>query len=78
MGRGMGRVQRACLRVVERYERDGRWPTTFNIAAKVYAVPPDQDGNYWVSDAQHVAVKRALEGLQRQGRVMGSEPRPSA
>ena len=71
MGRGMGRVQRACLRVVEQYERDGRWPTTFNIAAEVYAVPPDQDSIRCVTDAQHVAVKRALAGLQRHGLVIG-------
>ena len=25
----------------------------------------------WISDAQHVAVKRALEGLQRKGLIMG-------
>ena len=71
MGRGMGRVQRACLSTVDQYERDGRWPTTFNIAAEVYAVPADEDGNRWVTEAQHVAVKRALRVLQRKGLLIG-------
>jgi hypothetical protein len=34
-------------------------------------VPPDQDGIRCVTDAQHVAVKRALAGLQPHGLVIG-------
>jgi hypothetical protein len=71
MSRGPGWVQVACLRCIQKYEERGESPTTFNIAAEVYQVKPDKDGNRWISDAQHVAVKRALEGLRRQDRVIG-------
>src|SRR5262249_49071524 len=71
MSRGLGWVQLACLHVIKRYEDKAEWPTTYNIAAYVYQVKPDKHGNRWVNDAQHVAVKRALEGLQRQGRIIG-------
>jgi hypothetical protein len=47
------------------------WLTTFNIAAEVYQIEPDGDGCRWVTDAQHGAVKRALESLQRQGHIIG-------
>jgi len=47
------------------------WPTTYTIAADIYQVKPDKDGNRWIADAQHGAVKRALEGLQRKGRITG-------
>ena len=71
MGRGLGWVQTACLEHIKGYEEDDEWPTTFDIAASVYEVKPDKDGNSYVTDAQHVAVKRALEGLQRKGRIIG-------
>jgi hypothetical protein len=71
MSRGLGRIQQGCLTTVGQYERAGKLPTTFNIAAEVYRVKRDKDGNRIVSDAQHVAVKRALEGLQRQGKLIG-------
>ena len=71
MGRGLGWVQTACLEHIKGYEDDEDWPTTFDIAAAVYEVKPDKDGYSYVTDAQHVAVKRALEGLQRQGRIIG-------
>jgi hypothetical protein len=68
-------VQQACLRVITDYEADGdALPTTYNITADVYQVKPDQDGNRWVTDAQHAAVKRALEGLQRKARIIGFYP----
>jgi hypothetical protein len=67
----MGRVQRACLAVIDRYEADGKLPTTYNISADVYEVAPDAEGNRLVSDAQHVAVKRALENLRRKGHIVG-------
>jgi hypothetical protein len=60
MSWGLGRIQRGCLRVIEEYEAAGKRPTTFNIAAEVYRVRRDQRGNRLVSDAQHVATKRAL------------------
>jgi hypothetical protein len=71
MSRGLGWVQLACLEHIKGYEEDDEWPTTYDIAAAVYEVKPDEDGLSYVTDAQHVAVKRALEGLQRQGRVIG-------
>src|SRR5262245_16939544 len=71
MSRGLGRVQNGCLVAIWEYERKGELPTTLDIAVKVYRIEPGEDGWRIVSDAQHVAVKRALEGLQRQGRVVG-------
>ena len=46
----------------------GDWPTTFTIAYDVYAVKSDRHGDRMCSEAQHVAVKRALSGLQRMER----------
>ena len=64
-------MQNGCLVAIWQYERGGKLPTTYNITAEVYHVKRDKDGNRIVTDAQHVAVKRALEGLQRQGKVIG-------
>jgi hypothetical protein len=71
MSKGLGRIQRGCLRVIEEHEAVGQRPTTFNIAAEVYRVRRDQRGNRMVSDAQHVATKRALASLRRMGLVTG-------
>jgi hypothetical protein len=72
MSRGYGKVQSGCLTAIYESERAGKPPpTTYDIVAAVYRAKVD-DG-YWISDAQHVAVKRALEGLQRQGKVIGFE-----
>ena len=70
MSRGLGWVQSACLVIVKRHEGK-RWPSTYTIAADVYQVKPDRNGDRLINDAQHVAVKRALEGLQRKGMVFG-------
>jgi len=59
------------IEAIWRYEKNGDWPTTYDIAAWVYHVKPDKDGDIWISDAQHVAIKRALGGLQRAGRIIG-------
>ena len=56
MSAGPGWVQMACLWRIQKYEERGESPTTFNIAAEVYQVKPDKDGNRYVTDAQHVAV----------------------
>jgi DNA topoisomerase IA len=71
--RGLGRVQQTCLQVISQREAKAKdfWPTTYDIAADIYQIEPDKDGNRWVTDAQHVAVKRALESLQRQGHLIG-------
>jgi hypothetical protein len=71
MSQGLGRVQMACLWIIRNYEEDGNWPTTYDIAAAVYQIKPDKRGVRKISDAQHVAIKRALEGLQRKGRIIG-------
>ena len=71
MSRGPGWVQRACLAVIQEYETTNDWPTTLDIAAAVYQVKSAKDGISYVTDAQHVAVKRALEGLQRKGHIIG-------
>jgi hypothetical protein len=55
------------------YEAAGKKPTTFNIAADVYRVEPDADGNRWISEAQHTATKRALANLRRKGLVSGKQ-----
>src|SRR5215831_14443508 len=70
MSRGLGWVQSARLVIVKRHEGK-RWPSTYTIAADVYQVKPDRNGDRLINDAQHVAVKRALEGLQRKGMVIG-------
>jgi hypothetical protein len=73
MLRGLGWVQRECLRVIECCERTGKRATTFTIAAEVYQVKPDKNGDRWIDDAQHVATKRALENLRRKGLVSGKQ-----
>jgi len=71
MDRGLGWVQLACLHSAKQHERK-RWPpTTYAIAADVYQIKPDRNGDRLISDAQHGAVRRALEGLQRKGMVIG-------
>ena len=67
MSRGMGIIQRGCLKAIQQH--DG--PTTYTIAADVYAIRRDRMGNRWISDAQHAAVRRALNGLRRKGLITG-------
>jgi hypothetical protein len=71
MSQGPGRVQWACLWIIRNYEEDGNWPTTYDIAAAVYQIKPNKRGVRKISDAQHVAIKRALGGLQRRGQIIG-------
>jgi len=66
MSKGLGRIQRGCLRVIEEYEAAGKRPTMLNIASEVYRVRPDR-----LSDAQHVATRRALTSLWQKGLVSG-------
>ena len=73
MSRGLGRIQRECLRVIESYEAAGKIPTTINVAAKVYQIKPDRQGVRWINDAQYTATKRALAGLRRKGLVNGQQ-----
>ena len=66
MSKGLGRIQRGCLRVIGQYEAAGKRPTMLNIASEVYRVRPDR-----LSDAQHVATRRALTSLRQKGLVSG-------
>jgi hypothetical protein len=68
MSKGFGRIQRGCLRVIGEYEVAGKRPTMFNIASEVYRVRPDR-----LSEAQHVATRRALASLRQKGLVSGQE-----
>ena len=61
MSRGLGKVQRACLACIEDYEQRAELPTTFNIAADVYQIKRNKKGERLIRDAQHVAVKRAID-----------------
>ena len=63
---GLGRIQRGCLRVIEECEAAGKRPTMLSIASEVYRVSPDR-----LSDAQHVATRRALTSLWQKGLVSG-------
>jgi hypothetical protein len=49
----------------------GKRANTFNIAVEVYQTIPDEDGNRTINDAEHVAVKRALNGLRHKGLIFG-------
>jgi hypothetical protein len=69
MCRGLGRIQRDCLRVLAVGER----LTTFTIAAEVYQVKPDKNGIRWINNAQHVATGRALVNLREKGLIKGKQ-----
>jgi hypothetical protein len=73
MSRGLGRIERECLRVIEEYSSRRKRVTTNRIVAKVYQVKPDRRGVLIINDAQHTAVKRALAGLRRKGLVKGQQ-----
>jgi len=66
MPKGLGRIQRGCLRILGEYETAGKRPTMLNIASEVYRVRPDR-----LSEAQYVATRRALTSLQQKGLVSG-------
>jgi hypothetical protein len=66
MSKGLGRIQRGCLRVLVECEAAGKRPTMLNIASEVYRVRPDR-----LSEAQHVATRRALASLWQKGLVSG-------
>jgi hypothetical protein len=73
MSKGLGRIQRECLRVIDAYEVVGREPTTYNIVAKVYQVKRNERGVLVINEAQHSAVKRALANLRRRGLIVGMQ-----
>jgi hypothetical protein len=67
MSRGLGWLQRTVLAILE---ADDRLMDTFEIAATAYSIQRDNNGNRWVTDAQHAAVRRALASLARQGKAI--------
>ena len=73
MSRGLGLIQRECLRVIETRNHAGEEPDTFAVTCDVYAIKADKRGNRLCSDAQHSAVKRALRTLRKSGRVAGQD-----
>jgi hypothetical protein len=73
MSRGLGQIQRDCLRVIETRNHAGESPDTFAITCDVYAIKPDKHGDRLCNDAQHTAVKRALRTLRAAGRITGQD-----
>jgi hypothetical protein len=69
MSRGLGRIQRECLRVLAVGER----LTTFTIAAEVYQVKQNKNGDRPVNHAQHIATARALANLRDKGLLKGKQ-----
>ena len=63
MSRGLGSTQQACLRAIQ--NANGEPLTTYDIVAEVYGLTLDDP----ISDAQHVATKRALSGLRCEGQI---------
>jgi hypothetical protein len=72
MSRGLGRIERECLRAIEKNEAAGRPSTTIDIGVDVYD-KRDPRGYAKISRAQYVATKRALAGLRRKGLVKGQQ-----
>src|SRR5262245_22888575 len=68
MSKGLGRIQRRVLELCERHKDDGCL-TASMFAALVYEIKPDSNGMHWVTGAQLSAVRRALAGLSRLGKI---------
>ena len=71
MSKGLGYIQRGCLRVIEEYEAAGKRLTTFNVAAEVYRVRPDRRGNRMVSDAAPQEKGRGVRGSRVKFEAFG-------
>jgi hypothetical protein len=70
MSRGLGWVQRECLRIIGSAPKN---PTTYQVAAEVFQVKADEYGDRMITEAQHVATKRALASLRSKGLVKSRE-----
>jgi hypothetical protein len=64
VSRGHGRIQRRLLEILEHATQ----ADTFTLASAVYDIKPN-DGVKMISEAQLVAVRRALAGLAKEGKV---------
>jgi hypothetical protein len=67
MSRGLGKLQRELLTILEESDKA---TDTITLAADAYRVEPDVNGFRRVTDAQHAAVRRALCSLHRRGLVV--------
>jgi hypothetical protein len=66
MSRGPGRIERELVSILN---SQSGYSDAFALAAAVYHVQPDKDGNITLNDAQLVSVRRALNSLQRAGKA---------
>jgi len=73
MPTGLGWLQRECLRVIELYEADGKTPTTRDIAAIVYRVKRDREGQPLISKAEYFLIRHALTALRSRQLVKGKQ-----
>jgi len=64
MSKGLGKIQRALLEMLSDEPRSER-----ELACDIYKIEPDANGRYVCSDAQYVAVRRALRRLKQLGYV---------
>jgi hypothetical protein len=62
------RLELACLRAIDNWDDDS---TSLNVAGEVYQLARDENGDRWVTEAQHIAVYRALASLRRKGWISG-------
>jgi DNA-binding transcriptional ArsR family regulator len=70
----MGRIEREVLRLLrEKQDPYERFPLA--LAADVYKVEPNKDGDRIVTDAQYSTVRRALISLKRKGLAESSGSR---
>jgi hypothetical protein len=67
MSRGLGWLQRTVLSFLE---QEDRHMDTFEITATAHSIKRDEDGNRWVTDAQHASVHRVLTAFAKQGKVV--------
>jgi hypothetical protein len=65
MSRGLGPLQERLLEALA----DGRLYTSNTLAVLVYGIEPSADGLAYVTEAQSVAIRRALNGLMKRKRV---------
>jgi hypothetical protein len=67
MSRGLGKLQRDLLEILEESDQE---INTITLAAIAYRIQPDETGFRGINDAQHAAVRRALRGLHKRGLVV--------
>lgn len=68
MSRGMGRIERRALRILE---QERRLIETFELAARVYGIEPDEHGVTAVTENALSSARRALTSLAKKELVCG-------